>query len=89
MLMTGELTPQSRRAALRENSGQARGGRTVPETVIIKPALARQFEEFIARGRILFFGAPCGYGKTALANALIVNTCWYHLSVNPSPGNFR
>ena len=71
MLMTGELTPQSRRAALRENSGQARGGRTVPETVIIKPALARQFEEFIARGRILFFGAPCGYGKTALANALI------------------
>ena len=69
--MTGELTPQSRRAALRENSSRARGGRTVPETVIIKPALARQFEEFVARGRILFFSAGCGFGKTALANALI------------------
>ena len=71
MLMTGELTPQSRRAALRENPGRARGGRTVPETVIVKPALARQFEEFIARGRVLFFSAGCGFGKTALANALI------------------
>ena len=39
--------------------------------IIIKPAIAEQFENFIRNGRILFFSAPCGFGKTTLADALL------------------
>ena len=41
------------------------------ETVVIKPAIAEEFARCMRHGRILFFGAPCGFGKTTLANALI------------------
>ena len=50
---------------------KSKGGTRVPETVIIKPALEKQFKKFLTRGRILFFSAPCGFGKSALADALL------------------
>ncbi len=39
--------------------------------VIIKPAAAQEFDRFLDRGRVLFFSAPCGFGKTTLADALL------------------
>lgn len=43
----------------------------MPETIIIKPSIAAQFQRFLQQERILFFSAPCGFGKTALAEALL------------------
>ncbi len=40
-------------------------------TIIIKPSIQRQFDRFMSSGRILFFSAPCGFGKTTLAEALL------------------
>ena len=42
----------------------------MPNT-IIKPAIGRKFAEFMENGRILFFSAPCGFGKTSVAEALL------------------
>ena len=39
--------------------------------IFIKPAIAEQFHTFLARGRVLFFSAPCGCGKTALTEELL------------------
>ena len=44
----------------------------MPENVMIKPAIAKQFDEFMCQGRVLFFSAPCGFGKTTVAEALLV-----------------
>ena len=41
------------------------------ETVLIKPSVQQQFDTFMRRGRVLFFSAPCGFGKTTLAHALL------------------
>ena len=41
------------------------------ENIIIKPSAQKRFDRFMAHGRILFFSAPCGFGKTALADALL------------------
>ena len=41
------------------------------EPVLMKPAIQQQFQSFMHSGRILFFSAPCGFGKTAVANALL------------------
>ena len=43
----------------------------MPETIIIKPSIAAQFQQFLQQERVLFFSAPCGFGKTALAEALL------------------
>ena len=43
----------------------------MPENVIIKPAIRKQFEEIMRQGRVLFFSAPCGFGKTTVAEALL------------------
>jgi len=40
-------------------------------SIIIKPSVRKRFDRFMAHGRILFFSAPCGFGKTALADALL------------------
>ncbi|MFR6377042.1 MAG: hypothetical protein ACLUN5_11495 [Oscillospiraceae bacterium] len=42
----------------------------MPETIIIKPSIAAQFQRFLQQERVLF-SAPCGFGKTALAEALL------------------
>ncbi len=39
--------------------------------IIIKPTVRRSFEKFMSGGRVLFFSAPCGFGKTTLADALL------------------
>ena len=41
------------------------------EPVLMKPAIQQQFQSFMHSGRILFFSAPCGFGKTAVAHALL------------------
>ncbi len=41
------------------------------DTVVVKPAIAAQFERFAERGRVLLFSAPCGFGKSALADKLL------------------
>ena len=50
------------------------------ESIIIKPAIAAQFEKFMELGRVLFFSAPCGFGKTALARALLAGRKFLALS---------
>ena len=40
-------------------------------SIIIRPAVRRRFDEAMQRGRVLFFSAPCGFGKTVLADALL------------------
>lgn len=45
-------------------------GAALPESIIIKPAIARAYEDFRRSERVLFFSAPCGFGKTAVAEAL-------------------
>ena len=41
-----------------------------PKTVI-KPAIDQKFQEFLKDQRIFFFSAPCGFGKTVTARALV------------------
>lgn len=41
------------------------------ENIVIKPSVMKQFDNFMHQGRVLFFSAPCGFGKTAVANALL------------------
>ena len=40
-------------------------------SIVVKPALAERFETFLRQGRVFFFGAPCGFGKSTLAEALL------------------
>ena len=39
--------------------------------IIIKPSVQKRFDSFMEHGRVLFFSAPCGFGKTVLADALL------------------
>ena len=41
------------------------------ENIIIKPSVQKRFDSFMAHGRVFFFSAPCGFGKTVLADALL------------------
>lgn len=41
------------------------------DLVVIKPAVAQKFKHFVDYGRVLFFSAPCGFGKSAVASALL------------------
>ena len=41
------------------------------ENIIIKPSVQKRFDSFMAHGRAFFFSAPCGFGKTAVAEALL------------------
>ena len=40
-------------------------------SIIVKPAVQQRFDSFIQRGRVLFVSAPCGFGKTVLADTLL------------------
>ena len=44
---------------------------TDKNAIIVKPSAAQAFDAFRERGRVLFFSAPCGFGKTALADTLL------------------
>lgn len=48
-----------------------KGREEMIENIIIKPSVQKRFDSFIAHGRVLFFSAPCGFGKTAVAEALL------------------
>lgn len=41
------------------------------DNIIVKPFVEKQFDRFLRQGRVLFFSAPCGFGKTAVAEALL------------------
>ena len=44
---------------------------TDKSAIIVKPSTAQAFETLWKRGRVLFFSAPCGFGKTVLADMLL------------------
>ena len=44
---------------------------TDKSAIIVKPSTAQAFETLWKRGRVLFFSAPCGLGKTVLADTLL------------------
>ena len=44
---------------------------TDKSAIIVKLSTAQAFETLWKRGRVLFFSAPCGFGKTAVAEALL------------------
>ena len=48
-----------------------RGGTRLQDNIIVKPSVEKQFDRFLRQGRVLFFSAPCGFGKTAVAEALL------------------
>lgn len=48
-----------------------KGRENVTGNMIVKPSVRQRFDGFMERGRVLFFSAPCGFGKTALADALL------------------
>ena len=39
--------------------------------VVIKPSLREQFLQGWAQCRVIFFSAPCGFGKSTAATALL------------------
>lgn len=49
--------------------------------IIIKPSVQKRFDSFIQRGRVLFISAPCGFGKTVLADALLADRSVLRMSV--------
>ena len=56
-----------------DNSSLPQGGKSVTDksAIIFKPSTAQAFETLWKRGRVLFFSAPCGFGKTVLADTLL------------------
>lgn len=53
---------------MRQKSGK--GGITVVNTVVVRPTIQQTFERFLQQERVLFFSAPCGFGKTTVAREL-------------------
>ena len=43
------------------------------DIIMISKNIEKKFNDFMSGGRILLFEAPCGFGKTTLARALIKN----------------
>ena len=54
------------------------------ENIIIKPSVQKRFDSFIAHGRVLFFSAPCGFGRTVASRALLPGT-----KLRPAPGGHK
>ena len=48
-----------------------KGREEITEKIITKPSIQKRFDSFMVHGRVLFFSAPCGFGKTVLADALL------------------
>ena len=42
--------------------------------IIVNKKIKEKFDDFRQNGRILFFGAPCGFGKTSVAKELLKGT---------------
>ena len=54
------------------------------ENIVIKPSVKKQFDSFMKQGRVLFFSAPCGFGKTAVTEALLSEREVLRLSASDS-----
>lgn len=50
---------------------EAKGGHTLPQVTLIRPNISEVFENFITHERVLFLSASCGFGKSAVASALL------------------
>ena len=48
-----------------------KGREEMTKNIIIKTSVQKRFDSFMVYGRVLFFSAPCGFGKTVLADALL------------------
>ena len=48
-----------------------KGREEMTKNIIIKTSVQKRFDNFMVHGRVLFFSAPCGFGKTVLADALL------------------
>ncbi len=48
-----------------------KGRENVTGNMIVKPSVQQRFDSFMERGRVLFFSAPCGFGKSTLSDALL------------------
>ena len=61
------------------------------ENILIKPSIKEEFRNFMDHERILCFSAPCGFGKTCVAEALLaeqVSTKRKILRLNPGEPDF-
>ena len=63
----------------------AEGGEKVQETIVIKPAVADKFAHFLENGRVLFFSAPCGFGKSTVAEKLLSGRKAYRIHAGDGP----
>mgnify|MGYP000251458203 CR=1 FL=1 len=52
--------------------------------IIVKPSVRQRFDSFMERGRVLFFSAPCGFGKSTLSDTLLSGR--YVLRLNAGAG---
>ena len=41
------------------------------DAIVIKPFVADQVKNAMIHGRVIFFSAPCGFGKTAVRNTFL------------------
>ena len=41
------------------------------KNIVIRPEISRKYRDFLHGQRVLFFSAPCGFGKTCVAEALL------------------
>ena len=71
--MTARVPSLSHGGSPWDNSSLPQGGKSVTDksAIIVKPSTAQAFETLWKRGRVLFFSAPCGFGKTVLADTLL------------------
>ena len=72
------MSPPGVRARLK-NERRHKGG-AMAEQIVVRPSAAEQFEKVMERGRVLFFSAPSGFGKTVLADALLAGRSALRLS---------
>lgn len=43
----------------------------MPESIVVRPSIRAAFEQVMEQGRVLFFSAPCGFGKSVVAEELL------------------
>ena len=71
-LRTREHAPLSRRGTLRDKLILfIKRREEMTGTILIRPSVQKRFDSLMEHGRVLFFSAPCGFGKTSLADVLL------------------
>ena len=59
------------------------------KTAVINPQIYDKFQSFTESGRVIFFEAPCGFGKTTVAKALLKNMHKRVREVQADEANFE